>query len=65
MGEKCKLCGSGKRFTVAEWNKCPWQLADWKAGTYWPLLPRFITYWWYFRNNPKHFSKLTNKVENK
>lgn len=54
---KCLRCGTNKKFTLGEWNKCPWQMADWKAETYCPLLPRFVTRWWYFRNNPKHLTK--------
>ena len=54
MREICELCGSGKKLTVQEWNECPVQLADWKAGTYYPFFPRFLTYWWYFRKNPQH-----------
>lgn len=50
----CEICGSGKKLTVAEWNKCPVQLADWKTYTNFPFLPRLVTEWWYFRKNPKH-----------
>lgn len=62
--KECLRCGTNKRFTIKEWNECPWQLAEWKAETYYPLLPRFITRWLFFKKNPKHLTILiTNKKE--
>ena len=47
---KDKICFSGKKLTVKEWNKCPWHLADWNTTTKWIFLPRILKEWWYFRN---------------
>lgn len=55
--DRCLRCGTNKKFTIKEWNECPWQLADWRASVDFPLLPRFIVHWWYFKNNPKHLTK--------
>ena len=27
------ICGSGRKMTIAEWNKCPYQRADWEVST--------------------------------
>lgn len=51
---ECLICGNPEKKTIAEWNKCPWQFADWKAGQNFPFLSRVIVKWWYFRKNPKH-----------
>lgn len=57
----CLRCGTNKKFTIAEWNECPWQLAEWNAYSKWPFLPHLLTVWWYFRNNPGHLTHPTKE----
>jgi len=56
--DSCEVCSGQKRQTIAEWRKCPWQDASWKASTNYPLLPRWFVHWMYFRNKPKHLIKI-------
>lgn len=52
--QNCLRCGTGKRYTLEEWNDCPWQRAEWRAMTSLPFLPRFIVEFFYLRGEIPH-----------
>lgn len=60
MSENCLRCGTGKKFTIKAWNECPVQEAEWKAETYYCLLPRFLTRWWFLRKKLNHLTQEHN-----